>query len=117
MHVLIDIYSCYGDESRCRLVLKRAVDSVQDLPDLVFGAYLSFEREKGTLDSLVAAEERVDARRAQLRRRAEKEKQMNLDKVRRAFCVHHCACGGRRGSFHCSRWCCTSVEQVVLYEC
>lgn len=84
-------YSCYGDESRCRSLLKRAVDSVQDHPDLVFGAYLSFEREKGTLDSLVAAEERVGARRAQLKRRAEKEQQRDLDMVREASVACLCA--------------------------
>ena len=79
-------YSCYGDESHCRSLLKRAVDSVQDHPDMVFGEYLSFERERGSLDSLVAAEERVEARRAQLRRRAEKEKQKDLDMASGDIC-------------------------------
>ena len=50
--------------------------------ELVFGVYLSFERERGTLESLVAAEERVKARRDQLKRRAEKERQKDLDVVR-----------------------------------
>ena len=110
-------YSCYGDESRCRSLLKRAVDSVQDHPDLVFGVYLSFEREKGTLDSLVAAEERVGARRAQLKRRAEREQQRDLDTVRGGICrVLVCRTEGGRHSvlYVLIRRCYLSVLSSIL---
>ena len=56
--------------------------------------YLSFERERGTLESLVAAEERVAARRNQLKRRAEKERQKDLEVVREAVL---CACAMQMG--------------------
>lgn len=92
------------------------MDSVQDHPDLVFGVFLSFERERGTLDSLVAAEERVAARRDQLKRRAEKERQKDQDVVREDILCQLCATQMNQGRLALLGYATFSVTSVLVAD-
>ena len=65
-------------------MFKRAVNSVQDNPELLFSNFLFFERMEGSLDTLLTAGDRVRERRSQIRRLEKKYLQKEQDKARAA---------------------------------
>jgi hypothetical protein len=69
-----------GNKDKCRSVFKRAVNSVQDYPELLFENFLFFERMEGTLDTLMSAEDRVRERRILIKRKEKKYLQREQDR-------------------------------------
>ena len=45
----------YSDADRVRVVFRQAVHSVGDWPDRVFAAWIAFEQQHGTVESLTTA--------------------------------------------------------------
>ena len=68
-------------------MFKRAVNSVQDYPELLFENFLFFERMEGTLDTLMSAEDRVRERRILIKRKEKKYLQREQDRVSCSVCV------------------------------
>ena len=68
----------FGDHRHCRKILQRALNSVADWPETICDAYITFEREEGTLEQYDAAVTRVDAQMKRIKERRAKVKKTIL---------------------------------------
>jgi RNA recognition motif-containing protein len=79
----ITLEKIYGDTKHLRRLLPRALDRTKDWPEGIGEAWIQFEREEGTLDSLEEAEKKYAARMqvaAKLRANTEEESQAKIEK-------------------------------------